>query len=138
NRQLAALTQQQFFWKTIKYFLGSTGIPVNFGITIVLGFVVGLAIAGQTFYLFTVENLRQFGSLKAMGVCNGRILGMILLQALVVGLIGYGIGMGLTATFFEATGHITHLAGLGMQLEVMLGVGAAVLFIVLLASVVSA
>src|SRR5262245_32216121 len=33
-----ALTQQQFFWKTVNYFLGSTGIPVNFGITIALGF----------------------------------------------------------------------------------------------------
>ena len=133
-----ALTQGQFFWKTIKYFLGSTGIPVNFGITIALGFIVGVAIAGQTFYLFTVENLRQFGALKAMGVCNGRILGMIFLQAIVVGLIGYGIGMGLTAAFFEGTSHITHLAGLGMYTEVMLGVGGAVLFIVLLASVVSA
>jgi putative ABC transport system permease protein len=138
NRQLIALTQQQFFWKTIKYFLGSTGIPVNFGITISLGFIVGIAIAGQTFYLFTVENLRQFGSLKAMGVNNARILGMIFLQAIVVGLIGYGIGMGLTAAFFESTSHITHLAGLGMYPEIMLGVGGAVLFIVLLASVVSA
>src|SRR5437763_16568130 len=109
---------------------------MNFGITIRLGFIVGVAIAGQTFYLFTVENLRQFGALKAMGVCNGRILRMILLQALVVGLIGYGIGMGLTATFFESTAHITHLAGLGMSKEVMLGVGAAGLFIVLLARVV--
>jgi putative ABC transport system permease protein len=138
NRQLVALTQKQFFWKTIKYFLGSTGIPVNFGITITLGFIVGVAIAGQTFYLFTVENLRQFGSLKAMGVSNGRILRMIFLQAIVVGLIGYGIGMGLTAAFFEGTSHITFLEGLGMYPEIMLGVGGAVLFIVLLASVVSA
>jgi putative ABC transport system permease protein len=138
NRQLVALTQDQFFWKTIRYFLSSTGIPVNFGITIALGFIVGVAIAGQTFYLFTVENLRQFGSLKAMGVNNLRILTMIILQAIVVGLIGYGIGMGLTAAFFEGTSHVTHLAGLGMYPEIMLGVGAAVLFIVLLASVVSA
>jgi putative ABC transport system permease protein len=138
HRQLSALTQDQFFWKTIKYFLGSTGIPVNFGITISLGFIVGVAIAGQTFYLFTVENLRQFGALKAMGVHNTRILGMIFLQAIVVGLIGYGIGMGLTAAFFESTSHITFLEGLGMYPEIMLGVGGAVLFIVLLSSVVSA
>ena len=63
---------------------------------------------------------------------------MILLQALVVGAIGYGVGAGLTAGFFEATSHVTHLAGLGMFPEVMLGVGGAVLFIVLLASLVSA
>jgi putative ABC transport system permease protein len=61
---LVALSQDQFFWKTINYFLGSTGIPVNFGITITLGFLIGVAIAGQTFYLFTIENLKQFGALK--------------------------------------------------------------------------
>ena len=43
---------------------------------------------GQTFYLFTLENLRQFGALKAMGVDNLRLVGMILLQALVVGGLG--------------------------------------------------
>ncbi len=43
---LMALTRVQFFWKTIDYFLGSTGIPVNFGITIALGFIVGVAVAG--------------------------------------------------------------------------------------------
>jgi putative ABC transport system permease protein len=133
-----ALTQDQFFWKTIGYFLSSTGIPVNFGITIFLGFFVGVAIAGQTFYLFTVENLKQFGSLKAMGLSNGRIVGMILLQALVVGSIGYALGVGLTAIYFFATTQLlTQLAGLNMIWEVMAGTGAAVLVIVVLASLVS-
>jgi putative ABC transport system permease protein len=132
-----ALTRQQFFWKTIFYFLGSTGIPVNFGITIALGFIIGVAIAGQTFYLFTVENLKQFGSLKAMGLTNVRIVGMILLQAVVVGAVGYSLGIGLTAAFFESTGHLTQLAGLHLYGEVMLGTGAAVLLIVVLASLLS-
>jgi putative ABC transport system permease protein len=134
---LMALSQDQFFWKTVDYFLGSTGIPVNFGITIALGFIVGLAVAGQTFYLFTVENLRQFGALKAMGVRNSRIVGMILLQAMIVGGLGYGLGIGLTAGFFESTNQITHLAGLHMYWEVMAGVGAAVGLIVTVASLVS-
>jgi putative ABC transport system permease protein len=134
---LMALTQEQFFWKTIAYFLASTGIPVNFGITITLGFIIGVAIAGQTFYLFTIENLKQFGALKAMGLSNLRIVGMILLQALVVGLMGYGIGVGLTAIFFESTSHITVLAGLYMFWEVMALAGAAVLIIVVLASLLS-
>ena len=74
-----------------------TGIPVNFGITIALGFVIGAAVAGQTFYLFTLDNLKQFGCLKAMGVSNLRIVGMVLIQALVVGVLGYAIGFGLAA-----------------------------------------
>jgi putative ABC transport system permease protein len=134
---LMALTQSQFFWKTIYYFLGSTGIPVNFGITIGLGFIVGAAITGQTFYLFTLENLRQFGALKAMGVSNLRLVGMILLQGVVVGLVGYGVGIGLTAAFFESTANITHLAGLYMTPTALGGVGLAVMLIIVLTSLVS-
>jgi putative ABC transport system permease protein len=86
-------------WKTMGYYFKYTGIPINFGITAALGFLVGTAIAGQTFYNFTLENLKQFGALKAMGATNLRIVGMILLQATVVGLLGYGIGVGLGALF---------------------------------------
>ncbi len=96
---LKALTDEQFFWTTISYYAERTGIPINFGITVALGFVVGCAIAGQTFYLFTIENLKQWGSLKAMGVSNLRLVRMILLQAAVVGCIGYGLGIGAAALF---------------------------------------
>jgi putative ABC transport system permease protein len=134
---LLAVTQEGFFWNTINYMLGSTGIPVNFGITIALGFIVGVAVAGQTFYLFTLENLKHFGSLKAMGVNNRRLIGVILLQALTVGAIGFAMGVGLTAVFFERTNQITHLAGLHMHWQAVAGVGVAVLVIVSLASLLS-
>jgi putative ABC transport system permease protein len=134
---LLAVTQQRFFWNTINYMLGSTGIPVNFGITIALGFIVGVAVAGQTFYLFTLENLKHFGALKAMGVNNRRLIGMILLQAVSVGTLGFGLGVGMTALFFERTSTITHLAGLHMHWQAVAGVGAAVLVIVALASLLS-
>jgi putative ABC transport system permease protein len=134
---LLALTGEDFSSKTIGYYMKSTGIPINFGITVALGFIVGVAIAGQTFYLFTMENLKQFGALKAMGLGNKRIVGMILLQALVVGVVGYGLGMGATALFFEATRDITHLRGFFLPWEVMLGTGAAVLLIVVLSSLLS-
>ncbi|WP_031429682.1 ABC transporter permease [Methylomicrobium agile] len=96
---LAAYTQKEFQTLTYDYFMKNTGIPINFGISVALGFIVGAAIAGQTFYNFTLENLRQFGVLKAMGASNGVLLRMILLQALLVGSIGYGLGVGLTALF---------------------------------------
>lgn len=135
--ELLALSTDQFRWKTIWYYMRSTGIPVNFGITIALGFFVGVAVAGQTFYLFTIENLKQFGNLKAMGVTNDRLVGMILLQAGLVGLMGYGIGLGLTALFFEGTKDMTHLAGFFMPWQIVVITGAAVVLIVLLASLLS-
>lgn len=96
---LAAYTQEEFKKLTVNYFLKNTGIPINFGMSVTLGFIVGAAIAGQTFYNFTQENLRQFGVLKAMGTSNWTLLRMILLQAAVVGGIGYGLGVGLTSLF---------------------------------------
>jgi putative ABC transport system permease protein len=99
NTGLAAYTQDEFKTLTVNYFLKNTGIPINFGISVLLGFIVGAAIAGQTFYNFTLENLRQFGVLKAMGTSNWVLLRMILLQAVLVGSIGYGMGVGLTALF---------------------------------------
>jgi putative ABC transport system permease protein len=132
-----ALTGDGFFWRTVNYFLSSTGIPVNFGITILLGFVVGAAVTGQTFYLFTIENLRQFGALKAMGVRNLRLVGMIVLQAIVVGALGYGLGMGMAAAFFVATGRMTQLAGLHLTSVSLFGVGGAVLLIVTATALVS-
>src|SRR5262249_9520379 len=90
---LAARRPEEFKWMTIDFYLKNTGIPFNFGITVTIGFIVGVAIAGQTFYLFTIENLKQFGALKAMGTSNRRIVGMILVQAILVGLIGYGLGV---------------------------------------------
>jgi putative ABC transport system permease protein len=96
---LGAFTAEEFGWKTIWWVLKNTGIGTNFGTTILLGFIVGMAIAGQTFYLFTVENLRQFGALKAMGASTFALARMILLQAFTVGLTGYGIGIGLATVF---------------------------------------
>lgn len=96
---LGAFTQEDFGFKTYMWVLVNTGIGINFGTTILLGFIVGMAIAGQTFYLFTIENLRQFGALKAMGASSFTLARMILLQAFTVGLTGYGVGIGLATVF---------------------------------------
>ena len=95
---LVALPANEFKWKSVFYYLKYTGIPINFGTAVLLGFLVGTAIAGQTFYNFTLDNLKQFGALKAMGASTWTLLGMILLQALVVGVVGYGIGVGIAST----------------------------------------
>jgi putative ABC transport system permease protein len=105
--RLGAFTAEDFGWKTIGWVLKNTGIGINFGTTILLGFIVGMAIAGQTFYLFTVENLRQFGALKAMGTSTFTLARMILLQAFTVGLTGYGVGIGLATVF----GYLTASGG---------------------------
>lgn len=126
---LAAYTQREFKELTVRYFLKNTGIPINFGMSVLLGFIVGAAIAGQTFYSFTLENLRQFGVLKAMGTSNWTLLRMILLQAALVGVIGYGIGVGLTSLFGFAMRNTILAFKFPWQLLVFSGTGVTVICI---------
>src|SRR5690606_33967734 len=93
---LKALTSDEFRWKTMMYFLRNTGIPVNFGTVVLLGVVVGIAVVGLTFNMFVTENLKQYAALKAMGLTNGRLITMVVLQATVVGAIGYVLVLWLT------------------------------------------
>jgi putative ABC transport system permease protein len=134
---LRAVTGKQFEWITMWYFMRKTGIPFNFGITVLLGFIVGTAIAAQTFYLFTIENIKQYGALKAMGAGNWTLMGMILLQAMLVSLIGFGLGIG-AATWF---GKIATMPGsklaFYMPPEVFIGTGLAVGAISILSSLLS-
>jgi len=97
--QLKAYTRDDFKMLTFWYYLKYTGMPVNFLTAVLLGCIVGVTISGQTFYNFTLDNLRYFGTLKAMGTTNPTLLRMILLQASVVGAIGYGLGVGAASTW---------------------------------------
>jgi len=125
--QHAAYTSNGFKAVTVSYYMKYTGIPINFGISVVLGFIVGTAIAGQTFFNFTLDNLRYFGTLKAMGAGNGMLLRMIVFQAAVVGSIGYGLGVGAASVFGWATKH-TELA-FRMPWQLLLISAGAVLLI---------
>lgn len=134
---LRARTSGQFQWDCVRYYLENTGIPVNFGITITIALIVGAVVAGQTFYLFTIENLRQFGALKAIGVTNWRLVGMVLLQTLAVGLIGFSIGTGMGAEFFNFFGQKLATRGIILMWQSVALTGGCISFVVILASILS-
>jgi putative ABC transport system permease protein len=135
--RLRARTTNEFMWDCINYYLHHTGIPVNFGITIGVALVVGAVVAGQTFYLFTIENLKQFGALKAIGVTNLRLMGMILLQAFSAASLGFALGTGLAATFFEITRHQLATRGIVLLWQCVGLTAACILFVAAVASVLS-
>ncbi|MEE4200880.1 ABC transporter permease [Erythrobacter sp.] len=96
---LKAETREEFAEAGIDFIIENTGIPLNFGITVALGFIVGVAIVGLTFSLFIRDNIKQFGALKAIGVTNRKIAGMVIAQAGLVGSIGYALGVVGTVLF---------------------------------------
>lgn len=103
---LNALTRAQFKWRIIKTFL-QTGILINFGLSLILGLIIGFSIAGQIFYIMTLDNLTYYALIKSIGGTNRMILKMIIIQALVVGVIGFMLGTGVTILWGMATKNTT-------------------------------
>lgn len=133
---LAAYTAGEFKRKSLIYMIKNTNVLINFGFVVLVGFVIGAAVTGQIFYNFTLDNLRYFGVFKAMGAGRGLLVRMILIQALSVGLIGFGLGAGLTAAF-AAWMKGGNGPSMSVSWQLLLGSGGAVPFIVLCAALVS-
>jgi putative ABC transport system permease protein len=133
---LKAYTASEFKKLTFWYFLKYTGMPINFLTVVTLGFIVGIAISGQTFYNFTLDNLRYFGTLKAMGATNRKLLRMISLQAAEVGAVGYGLGIGAASAW---GGILTGRTQIAFQFpwQLLLVSAAAVMIICVGAAVLS-
>lgn len=101
---LAAHTRAEFEWMTLWFVLKNTMAFTVFGVSALIGFAIGGVISGQTFYNFTIENLRYFGVMKAMGATDGVLPRMIMTQAFAAGVVGYGIGIGLVSILGAAFG----------------------------------
>jgi putative ABC transport system permease protein len=132
---LKAVTEGEFKKMSERFMVRYSPIPFVVGLMVVIGFVIGVAISGQTFYAFVFENTRYLGALKAMGTSNGMLAAMILLQALIVGLVGFGLGVGVMSAFFSAipAGRVPLL----LLWPVPVGVLGAVLFICMGAALLS-
>ncbi len=95
-------SDRDFNMATMWWYVKNTGIPISFGTTVIVGFIVGIAISCQTFYAFVLENIRHLGALKAMGASNRILCVMLIVQALTVGIIGFGMGLLGTSLFAMA------------------------------------
>jgi putative ABC transport system permease protein len=134
---LRVMTRTEFTWLTVRWFLSSTGIMLNFMVTVALGLIVGIAISGTMFHVFTIESLAHYGTLKAFGVTNRQLRVMVLVQGLIIGCIGYGIGMGLAALVGEFLLRAELNLTCYMPWEVVTGTACAEFFVVAIASCVS-
>lgn len=77
------------------YWSERSGVGAGLFTTAAMGVVVGLVIVGQILYTGTLEHIREYGTLKAMGAANSAIVRMILAQALISSTVGLAVGGGL-------------------------------------------
>lgn len=132
---LRAYTNKEFEQMTIDYYMKNTGIPINFGIAVLLGLLVGAAITGQIFFNFTTDNLKYLALFNVVGASRGLLARITLLQASWVALLGWGIGSGLASLL----GFVTRTTQLAFYLPWWLFIGCGILmwFICILASLIS-
>lgn len=86
-------TTPEFSRMTTFYWMFTTGAGVAVLIAAVLGLVVGFVVVAQTIYATTVDHIREFGTLKAMGAPNSYVYKVIMNQAAISAVIGYVLGM---------------------------------------------
>jgi putative ABC transport system permease protein len=92
---LAAYTTSELSRRTRTYWSERTGVGAGFFTTAVLGVIVGFVVVGQILYSGTLQYLREYGTLKAMGARNAMVVRVIVWQALISAAIGFVLGGGL-------------------------------------------
>ena len=70
----------------------STGIGLNMYITVFLGCLVGIVVVAQTLYTSTMEHLKEFGTVKAIGGGNLEIYRILGKQATIAAIAGFVMG----------------------------------------------
>jgi putative ABC transport system permease protein len=96
------LTTAQFSSMTRFYWMFTTGAGVAVLLAALLGLVVGIVVVTQTIYATTMDHLREYGTLKAIGAPNSYVYRVILQQAGMSAVLGYA--MGITVSLFVVHG----------------------------------
>lgn len=118
-----AYTTAEFAAKTSYYWLISTGMGLGVIAAATISLIVGTVIVGQTMYSATIERLHEYGTLKALGMGNLALAGIVVRQAIMTGMIGYAGG----AVVAYLVGN--HLPRYNVPVEVSVGLLAAMLVV---------
>ncbi|MFO0830678.1 MAG: ABC transporter permease [Phycisphaerales bacterium] len=133
---LRARTHQQFAADTYWYYVRTTGVVARMGLMVSIGVAVGVSVSSLLLYLFTIDNARYYATFKALGATNSRIARMVIVQALVCGATGYGLGVGVSS----AVGTFVKTDAMPYSLNqwTMLFTLAAVLLVCVVSAILSA
>ena len=85
-------TKDEWARKSRTYWVSSTGLGMNMGITVFLGVLVGIVVVAQTLYTSAVEHVKEFGTVKAIGGSNWDIYRILGEQAVIAAVLGFALG----------------------------------------------
>lgn len=82
------------------YWVKSTGIGLNMFVTVFLGCLVGVVVVGQTLYTMTMEHVKEFGTVKAIGGGNADIYRILAKQASIAAVCGFVVGVAMAHAMY--------------------------------------
>src|SRR5262249_20861635 len=92
-RDVDIRTTREFSRMTQTYWMFTTGAGIAVLLAALLGLVVGIGVRAQTIYATTIDHLREYGTLKAMGATNRYLYRVIIQQAVLSAVAGYALAM---------------------------------------------
>jgi putative ABC transport system permease protein len=128
-------TTSQFSRKTRIYWMFTTGAGIAMLIAAFMGLIVGVVVVAQTIYATTMDHLKEFGTLKAIGASNSYIYRVIIKQAMISAVIGYLLGMAISFVIVR----MSQGSGAAIRLtpEMVVGMFVVTLLMCIGASIVS-
>jgi putative ABC transport system permease protein len=115
-------TKVEWAKRSRSYWVSSTGIGLNMILTVFLGVLVGVVVVAQTLYTSTMEHIKEFGTVKAIGGSNGDIYKILAEQAVIAAVAGFGLGVAMSFALRPA------MAGIDLKLIITPQFAAVVLF----------
>jgi len=85
-------TGAEWAHRSRSYWVDSTGLGLNMYLTVFLGCLVGIVVVAQTLYTSTMEHIKEFGTVKAIGGGNADIYSILAKQATIAAIAGFALG----------------------------------------------
>ncbi len=128
-------TRAEITAKQQNYWMFGTGAGITVLIAAGLGLLVGVVVVAQTIYSATVDHIKEYGTLKAMGATNYYLYRVIIVQALTAGVIGYALAIGLS--LFISFGSLQGTTAIIIPWQLAIGLFGLTMLMCVAASVVS-
>ena len=88
-KDVLVMTKADFVQRETNYWNAATPIGYIFAFGAIMGFVVGAIIVYQILFADVSEHLNEYATLRAMGYANRFISGIVIQQAIILGVLGY-------------------------------------------------
>jgi putative ABC transport system permease protein len=125
--EVKVMTKKEFVGSTLRFILIRTPIGITFGTSTLFGLIIGFVIVALTTFSSVVDNIREFGTLKAIGATTWDLAKLLFVQSIAYGLLGSLVGL----TLVTQVANAVRSPKFGILLSPELAIGTTFLMVAL-------